>query len=237
MIARLIVSAAAVLAPLPAIAQALQCVVPQRLPNWKAEGPTAREPRRMLATAGYTLAVSWSPGYCRTNSYRPDARFQCGTGNRFDFVLHGLWPDGAGKDWPQYCRSVPALPAATVRRNICVTPSAQLIQHEWAKHGSCMAREADAYFTRSRGLFQGLRFPDMQALSRRPRLTAGQLATEVAKLNRGMTARSMRVTADRQGWLEELWICLDLQFRPKACASGKGGLAPGAAIKVWRGRR
>lgn len=234
---RLLAVLLALLAPLPALAQALQCVVPQRLPDWRAEGPTAREPRRMLPTASYTLAVSWSPGYCRTRSDRADARFQCATDNRFGFVLHGLWPDGQGREWPQYCRAAPKLAASTIRQNLCVTPSAQLIQHEWAKHGTCMTGAADTYFRRSRALFQGLRFPDMAALSRRPQLTAGQLAGAVARLNPGMTARSMRITADRQGWLEELWICLDLRLRVTTCPANRRGLAPGASIKIWRGRR
>lgn len=233
---RLLLWLLALLAPLPALAQARECAVPARLPDWRAEGPTAREPRRLLKTASYTLAVSWSPGYCRTARDRADARFQCGSDNRFGFVLHGLWPDGPGKEWPQYCRAAPALPAAVIRENLCVTPSAQLIQHEWVKHGTCMARTPDAYFRRSRALFGQLRFPDMIALSRRPRLTAGQVATAVARLNPGMTARSLRVTADRQGWLSELWICLDLRFRPTTCPAHQGGLSPGASLKIWRGR-
>lgn len=224
------------LAPLPALAQALQCAVPARLPDWRAEGPTAREPRRLIQTASYTLAVSWSPGFCRTRGDSDNARFQCGSDNRFGFVLHGLWPDGPGKEWPQYCRTAPPLPASVIRQNLCVTPSAQLIQHEWVKHGTCMSATPEAYFRRSRALFQALRFPDMRALSRRPGLTAGQVASAVARLNPGMTARAMRVTADRQGWLDELWICLDLKFRPVTCPAHQGGLTPASKVKIWRGR-
>ena len=150
-------------------------------------------------------------------------------------MLHGLWPDGAGKEWPQYCRAARALPAAVVRETLCATPSAQLIQHEWAKHGTCMATTPEAYFRRSRALYAKLRFPDMTALSRRPNLTAGQLATAVARLNPGMTAQSLRITIDRQGWLDELWICLDLNFRATACPAHQGGVVPGSAIKIWRG--
>ena len=226
----------ALLAPLPAAAQPLQCAVPRQLPDWRAEGPTTREPRRLIKTASYTLVVSWSPGYCRTHADAANAGFQCGSRNRFGFVLHGLWPDGPGKEWPQYCRTAPVLSAAVVRENLCVTPSAQLIQHEWAKHGTCMAATPQAYFSRSRALFAALRFPDMQALSRRRGLTAGQVAGAVARLNPGMTARAMRVTADRQGWLDELWICLDLKFKPVTCPAHQGGLAPGTKIKIWRGR-
>lgn len=234
---RLLLALLLIVAPWPALAQALQCAVPARLPTWTTEGPTAREPRRLIKTASYTLAVSWSPGFCRSRGDGADSRFQCGSDNRFGFILHGLWPDGPGKAWPQYCRAAPALSATVIRENLCVTPSAQLIQHEWVKHGTCMAQTPDAYFSRSRALFEKLRFPDMTALSRRPRLTAGQLATAVARANPGVTARSMRITADRQGWLEEIWMCLDLRFRPVTCPARQGGLAPGASIKIWRGRR
>ena len=226
----------ALLAPWPALAQALQCAVPTRLPEWRAEGPTEREPRRLIKTASYTLAVSWSPGFCRSRGNGANARFQCASDNRFGFVLHGLWPDGAGKEWPQYCRTAPALPTPVIRQNLCVTPSAQLIQHEWAKHGTCMAASPERYFGRSRALFQSLRFPDLRALSRRRGLTAGQVATAVARRNPGMTARAMRVTADRQGWLDELWICLDLTFKPVACPAHQGGLTPNTPVKIWRGR-
>lgn len=233
---RLMALLVALLAPLPVLAQALQCAVPSRLPEWRPEGPTEREPRRLIKTASYTLAVSWSPAFCRTRGDSPNARFQCDSENRFGFVLHGLWPDGASKEWPQYCRAAPALSANVIRQNLCATPSAQLIQHEWAKHGTCMSATPEAYFSRSRALFDRLRFPDMRALSRRRGLTAGQVASAVARLNPGMTARSMRVTADKQGWLDELWICLDLKFRPVACPAHQGGLTPGKRIKIWRGR-
>lgn len=228
---------AALLLPGAAAAQALSCEVPRALPDWQAEGPTTREPRRVLPTASYTLALSWAPGFCRTRGDDPDARFQCGGSNRFGWVLHGLWPDGPGKEWPQYCRSAPRLPAAVIRRNLCITPSAQLIQHEWVKHGTCMAATPEAYFARSRALFQGLRFPDMAALSRRRGLTAGQLAAAIARVNPGITARSMRITADREGWLSEVWMCRDLRLRATTCPAHQGGLSPGAAIRIWRDRR
>jgi ribonuclease T2 len=231
-----LVAAAALLAPGTALAQARECVIPRALPEWKAEGPTQREPRRAIPTASYTLALSWSPGYCRTNYDDADARFQCAGDNRFGWVLHGLWPDGAGKQWPQYCRTAPKLSADVIRRNLCVTPSAQLIQHEWVKHGTCMTTSPAAYFSRARTLFQAVRFPNMDQLSRRRRLTAGQLAAAIARVNPGMTADMMRVTADRQGWLSEVWMCRDLKFRPMRCPAHQGGLSPSAQIKIWRGR-
>ncbi len=223
--------------PLPAVAQAYRCAVPAATQPIHAELASADQPRRLLPIGGYTLAISWSPQYCRSHSRQPSSRFQCGGGNRFGFTLHGLWPDGVGKDWPQYCRATALLPKPVIRGALCATPSAQLLQHEWAKHGTCMAgvRPAD-YFRRSGALYGRLRYPDMGALSRRP-LNAGRFAEALARANPGLAANMMRVTADRRGWLEEVWICLDKRFRYTRCPSHQGGLTPSARLKIWRGSR
>jgi len=219
-------------------AQAYSCSVPGTAPRVRPDLPTDRQPRRVVPIGGYTLALTWAPQYCRDNGTEASARFQCGQGNRFGFTLHGLWPDGEGKDWPQYCRATELLPQAVIRRNLCATPSAQLLQHEWAKHGTCMAGESPAgYFRRSGALYARLRYPDMDALSRAP-LTAGRLAAAIARANPGLSADMMRITATRgQGWLDEVWLCLDRRFRYARCPAHQGGLAPAAPIQVWRGRR
>jgi ribonuclease T2 len=92
------------------------------------------------------------------------------------------------------------------------------------------------YFRQSTSLYGRLRYPDMDALSRRP-LTAGGLATAIAEANPGMTPAMMRITADRQGWLDEVWLCLDRAFAPARCPAHQGGLAEAASVKIWRGRR
>jgi len=231
------VAAVLVLAtPAGAAAQAYRCPVPAGALPVRPDGPSADQPRRLRATGGYTLAVSWSPNHCRTRGTDASARFQCRDG-RFGWVLHGLWPDGTGPEWPQYCRPAALLPPAVIRAGLCATPSAQLMQHEWAKHGTCMAGETPAsYFRRSGTLYGRLRWPDMDALSRRP-LTAGALAAAVARANPGLGADGLRVTADRQGWLDELWICLNTAFRYRGCPAHQGGLASTARLRVWRGPR
>ena len=222
----------------PAAAQALSCNVPTVVPRPRADLPSASQPTRRLPIGSYTLAISWSPQYCRTHAGDAGARFQCGGGNRFGFVLHGLWPDGYGKDWPQYCGAAALLPRATIRRNLCATPSAQLLQHEWAKHGTCMnGYTPERYFARSTSLYRALRLPDMAALSRRPRLTAGGLAQAIAAANPGMDAGMMRVTATREGWLDEVWLCLDTGFRYRRCPAHQGGLPQSATLRIWRGGR
>jgi len=229
---------ASVLSLLPGVAeaQALSCVPPARLQRPHPELPTADQPRRVLPIGSYTLALTWNPGWCRANGDTPGARFQCGDRTSFGFTLHGLWPDGYGKDWPQYCKSAGIVPPAVIRSTMCATPSEQLIQHEWAKHGTCMAMPVRQYFGESTKLYRALRFPDMAALSRRT-LTVAQFRDAFAAANPGLPADAIRVTTTRQDWLDELWLCLDKSFRYERCRPGTGGAPPSALVKIWRGGR
>lgn len=226
------------LVPTAVSAQAYSCAVPDASAlSVRPDLASAKEPQRLLPIGHYTLAISWSPQYCRGPEKAVRSRFQCGGANRFGFVLHGLWPDGIGKEWPQYCKATPLLSEATLRANICATPSAQLLQHEWAKHGTCMAGETpDSYFRRSTTLFRKLRYPDMISLSRRP-LTAGKLAAAIARVNPGMRANMMRITTDKQGWLDEVWLCMNKSFRYARCPAHAGGVKANARVKIWRGSR
>lgn len=217
-------------------AQALQCSVPASLPRPHPDLASDKQPQRVRPITGYTLALTWAPEYCHGNSNDPAKSFQCGGGNRFGFTLHGLWPDGVGQEWPQYCAATPLLSPELIKQHVCATPSPQLLQHEWAKHGTCMGITPDAYFARSNGLYGKLRYPDMDRLSRRP-LTAGQLANAFAAANPGVPASAVRVTANKKGWLDELWLCLDKSFAYTRCVAGSGGLANADSVKVWRGRR
>lgn len=225
-------SALALVMPATAMAQALSCAIPATVSRPHPELPSASQPVRRLPIGSYTLAISWSPEFCRTRGDSGSARFQCGSDNRFGFVLHGLWPDGVGKDWPQYCRATPLLSRRVIRRNLCSTPSAQLLQHEWSKHGTCMAGYTpDRYFARSTAMFRALRFPDMARLSRSP-LTAGTLAQAIAAANPGLRADMMRVTGTRAGALDEVWLCTDKRFRYARCPAHQGGLDAAARITI-----
>lgn len=230
-------TAALVLTPGVALAQVEQCRIPRDIPRPRPDLPSQSQPRRVLPIGGYTLAITWSPQYCDGKTGTRDA-FQCANDTaRFGFTLHGLWPDGEGKDWPQYCRATTILPRATIAQNLCVTPSAQLIQHEWAKHGTCMRANGQpisprSYFEKSRTMYGKLQFPDMAALAQRGRMTAGAFATAFAQANRGLRADMMRVTATRDGWLDEVWLCLDKRLRYAQCPAHQGGLKPAETLRI-----
>ena len=223
-------------APGVAGAQSYQCSVPAALPRPHPDLASASQPQRLRPIGGYTLALTWAPEYCHKNARDPAAKIQCRSGNRFGFTLHGLWPDGVGKEWPQYCTTTALLPATVIKAHLCATPSPQLLQHEWAKHGTCMQTTPTEYFARSGGLYGKLRYPDMDRLSRGP-LNAGQFAQAFSAANPGVPANAVRVTANAKGWLDELWLCLDKNFAYSRCAAGSGGLADNTSLKIWRGSR
>lgn len=234
---RLAVLAVIALLPMRAAvaADGPQCALPAVTPTPKSYGASEREPRRALRSTVYTLAVSWAPQFCATGEGMGgtfDRTFECDTkANRFGFVLHGLWPDGDGKTWPQYCRPAKLLRPATIRANLCLTPSADLLQHEWAKHGTCMSSNPAAYFRAAEILFRAVRFPDMKALSGHVR-TAGDMRRAFAKVNRGIDERMIAVATDRGDWLTEVRLCLGPRMRPQACKPFQRGLADARAVRV-----
>lgn len=207
------------------------CDIPAQLPQPRLEGPTRDAPRRLLPIGGYTLAVSWTPQYCAGRGTSPQDRIRCGGANDFGFTLHGLWPDGEGREWPQYCAPTRLVPEPVIRAHLCSTPSPQLIQHEWEKHGTCMAKTPADYFAKSATLYEGLRFPEMDKL-RGQRMTAAAFQKAFAAANEGMTPDQMRLNVGRGGWLEEVWVCLDKRFKRRSCPVHQGGVAPERVIRV-----
>lgn len=120
-----------------------------------------------------------------------------------------------------------------------MTPSVSLLQREWAKHGSCMARKPETYFGAARLMFNAIEFPDMDYLSRQYKrgkpLTAAGLADAFELNNTDLPANAVRVKTNRKGWLKEVRICLGKDFMPRPCPGWIRG-APGKAIvKIWRG--
>ncbi|WP_199504174.1 ribonuclease T2 family protein [Qipengyuania sp. YIM B01966] len=219
--------------PAPALAQAYQCRMPARVsvPTVTRDGPVRRVP-----VTGYTMALSWSPEYCRAAGERGGATLQCGGRNgRFGLILHGLWPEGRGGNYPQWCTSSPVPSSALVRRHLCMTPSARLLAHEWAKHGSCMARRPDTYFRVAAILWNSLAKPDLDQLSRRPELNAGAIREAFVIANPGWRADAVGVHLNRRGWLDEIRLCYGRHFMPTRCDARRLGARDNASVRIWRG--
>jgi len=226
--------AALALVPGHAFAQAYQCRIPQgpvSVPAIARDGPV-----RQVPIAGYTLAMSWSPEYCRARHGNAADHRQCsGRAGRFGFVVHGLWPEARGASWPQWCPATRGPTPTELARNMCMTPSAELLAHEWAKHGACMTSRPESYFRTVRALWSGLRWPDFDRLSRSDGLTAGQIREAFSQANRLWEPEHVGLVISERGWLQEMRLCYGPDFKPAACGRGRWGPADSAPVKIWRG--
>lgn len=234
----LIAGLLSLLTSIPAHAQkdGPSCTIPERLPEARRESPPAGEVVNIRPTQNL-LALSWSPEFCKRNGDKAEHRLQCsGEAGKFGFILHGLWPDVAGKRDPAYCRPAKALPKSLIRQHFCMTPSPDLLQHEWAKHGTCATDNPERYFKAASLLYSALKFPDMDYLSRR-RVTVSSLTAAFASRNPGLRPNMIAVKMDNQGWLQDVRLCLDANMRPKPCSPEDRGAKPTRFVKIWRGGR
>lgn len=223
------------LVPGTALAQARSCTLPSVLPQPRIDRPSPDERPRRTAIAGYLLAMSWSPEFCRTRRNDPAHRLQCsGSAGRFGFILHGLWPEAGHAGYPQYCRPVGLVPEPVLRSHLCMTPSVDLIQHEWAKHGSCGWADPGRYYRSASIMWQAVRFPDMDRLSR-GNPNAREIRLAFAQANRGLPPDAVRVVASRRQWLREVHLCLGRDFRPRSCPAFARGAADPVPVSIWRG--
>lgn len=101
---------------------------------------------------GYILvSFPWSPQFARSEADDKKNAAQCKGPGKFGFVLHGLWPDGAGLNDPKWCKRVSPVSAAVLKQNFCATPSAGLMQYEWAKHGAALKAMPNAILPQQTG--------------------------------------------------------------------------------------
>ncbi len=221
--------------PSPAFAQALSCAIPDRIPQPRVEMPRPAEVRQ-VAHDGYILALSWSPQFCKSRQNDGEHAVQCDGRNRFGFILHGLWPDAPGRNDPAYCAAAAPVPAPVIKANLCMMPSVNLIQHEWAKHGTCMSPKPEIYYRAASTLYRAVRFPDMTALSM-SRPSIAEFANAFAAMNPGMSSNMMSVQTNEGGWLKEVRICLNKNMQLKPCDDGERNNSGKRALKIWRDAR
>lgn len=186
-------------------------------PDWR--NTTAR-------TAGYVLALSWSPEYCARDAgrWRPGDVHQC-RDNSFGLVVHGLWPQGEAsrrkEDHPRHCRPVQPLDPATLKAHLCTVPGVRLMQHEWAAHGTCAFPTPESYFQSIEKLNRVIVKPDLEALQARrgDLLSVADVRAAVAAANTGIGLKAAHIGVDvtKKQRLKEIRICYDVRFRFSPC--------------------
>ncbi|WP_454758219.1 ribonuclease T2 [Caulobacter segnis] len=201
------------------------CAVPPVVTPAPSEVPPADEIHPEVPIAAYLLALYWSPEACRAGIPESDKKIQC-QANNFGFTVHGLWPNGPDKVHPRYCKPSPPMSPATVKANLCMTPSPWLLQHEWQAHGTCNWASPEAYFKKARKIREKLNVPDLDAGSDQV-MTAGEIRQAFVSRNRGVRPEGLNVRV-KDGRLTEVWVCMDIKYKWAACRGGNG--APDQAV-------
>ena len=157
----------------------------------------------------YLLTLSWSPTFCLT--HKDDA--QC-SGKGYGFVLHGLWPQYAKGGWPESCPPVTSLSAAETAKGLTLFPTKKLLDHEWAKHGTCSGLGAMGYLDASDKAVAAVKIPEeLQPFSTSYYFEAQEIADLFRKSNPGIAANGIAVIC-KGPELSEVRVCMgkDLQF-------------------------
>ena len=210
--------------------------IPDRVPVPRLEQPRRGEAGRKPPITGYLLCMSWSPQHCADvrNPKNARDRFQCaGEDGRFGWVLHGLWPKAANSGYPQWCRAAKIVPAPVLRSHMCMTPSTQLLQHEWAKHGTCMSPHPAAYFRAAAILFRAVRFARHEG-ARRQTSDRGEHSPRLCGRQSQHFRADDRGGGNDKGWLDEVRLCLGPRMRPQRCKSFQAGIGDRRPVRVRR---
>jgi len=165
----------------------------------------------------YVLSLSWSPEHCSTAAGKGDSQ-QCGSGRRFGFVVHGLWPQYE-RGYPQNCGPAAPLSQPLVSEMLPIMPSTRLIRHEWEKHGACSGLPAAEYFQKVRAAFQAVKIPaDYQTPGAPVYVAPAELKKKFLQANTSRTDRSVAVLC-RGRYLQEVRVCFTKDLKPRDCGT------------------
>jgi ribonuclease T2 len=181
-------------------------------------------PAAPSATAGfdfYVLALSWSPTHCASDAGQGrDDDLQCRSGRPYGFVLHGLWPQNE-RGWPAFCASdAPVrVKPAVMQAALELSPSEKLVQHEWAKHGTCSGLSQEDYFAAAARAVGQVQIPPALKSPERPLTTTpDEVRAAFLAANPELSRSDLAVTC-RRNLVGEVRVCLDRDLRPRRCSA------------------
>ncbi|MGE5322873.1 MAG: ribonuclease T2 family protein [Actinomycetota bacterium] len=163
----------------------------------------------------YLLSLSWAPNYCA--AHPADHSSECRAGNHTAFVLHGLWPSSNRDPMkPMNCGPASAVSAAIVRHMSEYFPSKDLIQHEWAKHGTCSGLIVSRYFAQVEQAYTSVQVPQRyRDLDHEQSIAVHDIERDFARAN-SAPAEAFRVSC-HAGELVGVEVCMDKDLHYQAC--------------------
>ena len=181
----------------------------------------AAAPGRAQDRAGafdhYILALTWMPAFCALEE-RGATDPRCARGQRAGWMLHGLWPQHQGGEWPEYCQTAQRNPSRSeTAAQSDLFGSGGAAWHQWNKHGRCTGLSAAAYYALSRQALARLRLPDLFDRVDQPLRVAPQVIEEAFLAENPGLTEDMMVTTCRRDTLVELRLCLTRDLEPRPC--------------------
>ena len=163
----------------------------------------------------YLLTLSWAPEFCASNP-KGKSTAECNPSKHMGLVVHGLWPQYNNGKWPQDCADTPPVASDTVNHMLPIMPGKPLIQHEWAKHGTCSGLSVDDYFAAIEKLYNGLTVPDdFKRPSSNSEAAPSDIEQKFADANQA-DAGAFRVSCP-QNKFSAVQICLSKDLKYQAC--------------------
>ena len=178
----------------------------------------------------YLLTMSWAPEFCATNP-KGKSSSECDPKRHLGFVVHGLWPQNNTGAYPQDCGAAQSVSQAIVQQMMPIMPDSGLIQHEWAKHGTCSGLSVQDYFDSIQKAFGNVKVPDeYRAPADMIKDSPADIEKKFAQANNA-PQRAFRVSCPNADFAA-LEVCLTKDLQYQECATGlKECRAPQVSIR------
>ena len=183
----------------------------------------------------YVFSLSWAPEFCAQPGQDSANPRECAPGQGRRFVVHGLWPEANEGRSPESCGPSKTVPKGLVNDLLPYMPSAALIQHEWAAHGTCTGLSENDYFTRILQARAAVQIPvQMASVAQNETESPAQIEAQFAGSNPGFPQGAFRIVC-RDGALTEVRACFDKTLKARACTASAGGcMSPTVTIRPPR---
>jgi len=160
----------------------------------------------------YLLNLSWAPEFCAAHVGNVSSS-ECGPAHHFGFIVHGLWPENNDGSYPQDCGTFSPVAQPIVQHMLTIMPNRGLIQHEWARHGTCTGLAAQDYFNEIETAFRKVQIPPEYRNPASP-VTAmpSEIEQKFAQANNA-PAGAFRVVCSQSDFDVEACLTKDLEFR------------------------
>jgi ribonuclease T2 len=178
----------------------------------------------------YLLTMSWAPEFCATNP-KGKSSSECDPKRHLGFVVHGLWPQNNTGAYPQECSTAQPVSQAIVQQMMPIMPDSGLIQHEWAKHGTCSGLSVQDYFDSIQKAFGNVKVPDeYRAPADMIKDSPSDIEKKFAQANNAPHG-AFRVSCPNADFAA-LEVCLTKDLQYQECATGlKECRAPQVSIR------